>query len=213
MKHKSQLTGGRGISWIWKHGAELIYLDDEGIVLKLWLCRVCHSQKLRNDAKKCNSYHHIADHLSGVHRISKEGFMPDLPKLPSSPFEVAANVAGAERAFSHKPYAEDKLQSAWVDWVISKDVSFATATSAATRALLTWNRSELLAAFPSSSSTLSGYLQTTLEMRKVEVEALVAGARSNITVSVDIWSSGNRMSFMAVVSHFAGKSTSLSCAK
>ncbi|KAF2181517.1 hypothetical protein K469DRAFT_588902, partial [Zopfia rhizophila CBS 207.26] len=72
------------------------------------------------------------------------------------------------------------------------------------RALLTWNRLELLAALPSSKTTLSTYVKMMLEERKKEIQALLQSARSKVAVSIDIWTSGNYYSFMAVVAHFVG---------
>ena len=203
--HKSQLKGGRTSSPIWKYGAQLEYRDN-GKEIKIWLCKVCHLERSRTAAKKVSAYHHIVDHLKDTHRVAHDGsLMPDLPRAPSNPWEATANVAGAQRAFSHKPWAERALQSAWVDWVILKDLSFRDATSTATRALLTWNRVELLDALPASHETLSRYVVTTLSERKGEIEVLLSSARSKVSVSADVWSSGNHMSFMAVVAHFVGK--------
>ena len=63
VKHKGRLLGGREASFIWKYGAELVYQDDDGKLIKLWLCKVCHLQRLRTATKKCSAYHHISDHL------------------------------------------------------------------------------------------------------------------------------------------------------
>jgi hypothetical protein len=88
--------------------------------------------------------------------------------------------------------------------MILKDISFTDATSLATRALLTWNRVELLAALPSAPGTLSTYVKTMLEERKLEIQALLQSAYSKVTVSIDVWTSSNYLSFMAVIGHFVG---------
>jgi hypothetical protein len=49
-----------------------------------------------------------------------------------------------------------------------------------------------------------------LAKRKVKVKELLAVAKSKISVSVDIWTSSNYLSFLGVVAHFVGKSASLS---
>lgn len=206
VKHMSQLRGGRETSAMWKYGADLQYREASGELVKIWLCKACHLQRDRNAAKTYNGNRHIVDHLKRVHRIGVDGsLLSDPARPPSSPWEVAANVAGANRALSHQPWAEGALQSALIDWAILKDISFLDATSLATRALLTWNRVELLAALPSNPTTLSRYVKTTLEERKQEIEALLQSARSKVAVSVDVWTSGNHLSFMAVVGHFVGR--------
>jgi len=204
VRHKSQIRGGKPVSWVWKYGAELEYSNESGELIKIWLCKVCHLQKLRTAARKCNAYHHIEKHLKSAHRVSWEGLIPDLPRIPSDPFELAAAVAGAQRAFSHKPYEEEDLQGAMVDWVISKDISFLCAASSATRALITWNRAELLGALPGNYNTIGTYIVKSLESRKTEIRVLLETARSKMAISADVWSSPNHLSFVAVVAHFVG---------
>jgi hypothetical protein len=174
-------------------------------LIKLWLCKVCYLQRLRTATKKCSAYHHISDHLKSVHRVAPEGLVPDLPRTPSDPFELAATVAGTQRAFSHKLYAEGELQAALIDWVISKDISFACASSAATRAILTWNRAELLEALPASHTTVSAYVSKSADSRIKEISVLLETARSKVAISADVWSSPNHISFMAIVAHFVGQ--------
>ncbi|KAF2180902.1 hypothetical protein K469DRAFT_462363, partial [Zopfia rhizophila CBS 207.26] len=73
-------------------------------LVKIWLCKACHLQGSRHAAKTYNGNRHIVDHLKNVHRIGLDGsLLSDLPRSPSSPWEVAVNVAGANRALSHQP--------------------------------------------------------------------------------------------------------------
>ena len=74
------------------------------------------------------------------------------------------------------------------------------------RGLLTWNRSDLLKALPTLRSTIAKYTRSTLEERKEEIKKLVTTARSKISISVDVWTSSNHLSFLGVVGHFAGES-------
>jgi hypothetical protein len=206
VKHKSALKGRREGSPIWRYGVELEYLNESGLTVNLWLCKDCHLARELNDAKVVSGTHHVTLHLQRVHRINpKTGLLPEAsPALFSSRFE-AAKVAGTGTMISHTPWQEEALQSSLVDWVITRDVSFATATSPAFRGLLTWNRSTLLPALPSSKSTLRQYILTSLEERKVEIWKLLAAARSRVSISVDVWTSSNYLSFLGVVAHFVGK--------
>jgi hypothetical protein len=49
------------------------------------------------------------------------------------------------------------------------------------------------------------YVMKLLATRKIEVRELLAAAKSKISVSVDIWTSSNYLSFLGVVAHFVGK--------
>jgi hypothetical protein len=206
VRHKGYLNGKRETAPIWRYGLELEYEEDDGAVTKLWLCKLCHLGRVHADAKIVNGTAHIAEHLRTVHRIDPaSGLMPeDAPKPSfSSPFE-AAKAAGSGTIVSHTPWQEEALQSALIDWVIVRDISFSDATSPATRGLLTWNRSSLLAALPNSKSTIASYVHKKLEQRKDEVGQLLRASPGRISISVDVWTSPNYMSFLGVVAHFAG---------
>ena len=134
------------------------------------------------------------------------GLPPETPSQSqfSSPFE-AAKVAGSGTIIAHSPWQEEALQSALVDWAIVKDVSFAVVVSPATRGLLTWNQSALLPTLPNSPTTFQKYVLAALAERKVEVRDILQSARSRISISINVWTSSNYLSFLGVVAHFIGK--------
>jgi hypothetical protein len=208
MRHKSYLNGRHQLAPIWRYGVELQYFENDMVkVQRICLCCLCHLACKHGNAFSLCGTSHITDHMRNVHHINPAtGLMPKTPlKLAfSSPFEAAA-TAGSNMVISHPPWQEDSLQSALIDWVIAKDVSFANATSAATQGLRTWNRSSLLHALPNSRSTMSEYVKAKLEDRKVEVGELLRAASSKISISVDIWTSSNHLSFLGVVAHFVCK--------
>jgi len=208
VKHKSQLAGKRRISTVWRYGADLQYDDLDSKPRQVWLCKRCHDTYSKHAAQFVDGYKHIASHMAKLHRIDvNTGLLPEVvvetPRF-NSPFD-AARVAGSNKLVSHTPWQEEQLQSALVDWVILKDVSFAVATSPELRGLLTWNRSDLLRALPASRSTIAEYVRSNLERRRDEIKTLVLAAHSKINISVDVWTSSNHLSFLAVVAHFAGK--------
>lgn len=207
VRHKSQLKGKRALAAIWEYGVELDYLEDDLIThSKLWLCRQCHLSRQPNDAKMVNGTAHIVEHLKKVHKIDPAtGLLPMTPVRPSSPWEVATGVARSASMGSHVPWQEEELQNAFIDWVIVKDVSFNVAISAETRGILTFNRLPLLAALPSSVTTMSQYVHTSLKERLEEVTMMLKAAPGKLSVSVDVWTSSNYLSFLGVVAHFVGK--------
>jgi hypothetical protein len=122
----------RDPSLIWRYGVELEYLEDDMTsTTKLWLCKKCHLNREINDAKAICGNRHIVDHMKVVHRISPfTGLMPESSSTPSfsSPFE-AAKMASSGLVVSHSPWQEEASQSAVIDWLIIKDVSFRNAAS------------------------------------------------------------------------------------
>lgn len=208
VRHKSQIGSKREVASIWRYGVELEYLEDNLLkVSKLWLCKRCHLASVNNDTKRVDSTTFIIKHTKLAHGIDPAtGLLPETltQSVPRSPFEAAV-TPGNSTTVAHSPWRKEELQAALFDWVIAQDVSFATATSTATRGLLTWQRSSLLHALPNSASTMSAYVRSSLEGRKVEIASLLQLASSKISISVDIWTSSNYMSFLRVVAHFAGK--------
>ena len=207
VKHASQVRGNRRPSAVSAHGADLLYTGD-GSRVKIWLCKICHSRGNRSAAKIVDGYNHINHHLRKEHRIDVSGnggLLPDSPRAPSDPWAAtAAVVAGSARMASHNPWQEESLQRALVDWVILHDISFATASSAELRGLLTWNRLDLLQALPGSRTTISSYIVDSLKRRKEEIRTILRLSRSKVALSVDIWTSPNHLSFLGVVAHFLG---------
>jgi len=141
-----------------------------------------------------------------AHRIDPAtGLLPESSPKPmhATPFE-AAKAAGTCTILSHTPWQEEQLQEALIDWVVVQDVSFENAAASSTRGLLTWNRSSLLSALPKSSTTIHNYVLRQYEQRIDEVQEVLQASVSKISVSVDIWTSSNYLSFLGVVAHFVG---------
>lgn len=150
-----------------------------------------------------NGTAHIKDHVRKLHSIdpSTDSHITKA-STPESPFTAAAHVPGSSTQVSHTPWEEESLQTAVVDWTIMRDLSFHDVTSPSTQGLLTWNRANLLHALPNSHSTLSTYIKKLLHIRKAEVIEIIQSASSKVSVSVDVWTSDNHLSFLGVVAHF-----------
>jgi hypothetical protein len=207
VRHKSQLKSKREAASIWKYGVELSYLEDDLVTYsKLWLCWQCHLSRQLNNAKMVNGTAHIVGHLKKVHKIDlATGLLLMTPAKPASLWEVAAKVAESGSLVAHTWWQEEVFQAALVNLVIVKDVSFRVAVSPEMRTLLTWNQAPLLAALPNSHNTLANYVVQSMRERKVEVVAMLQAAWSWISVSVDVWTLSNHLSFLGVVAHFVGK--------
>jgi hypothetical protein len=63
----------------------------------------------------------------------------------------------------------------------------------------------VLNALPTSTTTLAGYVLNSLEERIVEVMPLLRAAQSKISVSIDMWTSSNKMNFLGAVAYFVCK--------
>jgi hypothetical protein len=52
---------------------------------------------------------------------------------------------------------------------------------------------------------MSSYVMKLLDTRKIEVRELLVAAESKISISVNIWTSSNYLSFLRVVAYFVSK--------
>lgn len=209
VKGRAQLLGKREVASIWRYGAELEYVENDGKKTVLFLCQACHTQRKVLDCWVVDSTAHIKRHLKKAHSVDPDtGLMPVAEALwPKDPWQraAAAAAAGSSSAVSHHLWQEDELQSSYVDWVIVNDLSFRMCVDPSTRGVLTWNRTLLLRALPASHTTLSKYIESRLAERKVEILKLLAESESRISVSCDMWTSPNNCDFLGVVAHFVGK--------
>jgi len=169
----------------------LQYIEEDGQRLKLWLCRRCHLRGVQAAAKLVNGYQHIERHLFSKHQINVT-ITKEAPEPISNPWD-ASFIAGAARA-SRSWLGEEALVGALIDWSIIQDQSFRAVVSAETRALLSWNRVELLKALPTSHTTLSTWIQRAVVQRKEEIRSILNLSASKIALSVDIWTSTNYLS-------------------
>ena len=210
VKCKGCLSGRREPSDIWQHGVQLQYIEDNGDSqpTKIWLCKICHQRRDRNDAMAVSGTTYIASHPKKVHSIdpSTSCLLSKVPiPKPRSPFATAAHIPGSSLVTSHMAWEEESFQISIVDWTIMRDLSFADVTSPLTRGMLTWNQSNLLHALPDSRTTLSSYINKRARERKAEVSRLLQTAAGKISISADVWTSGNHISFLAIDAHFVGK--------
>ncbi|KAK7179412.1 hypothetical protein DPSP01_010407 [Paraphaeosphaeria sporulosa] len=151
VKGKSQLLGKRSVASVWRYGAELEYVEDDGTKTTLFLCQQCHIERRVPSCWTVDSTAHIKRHLKKLHRVDPDtGVMPIAEVLqPQTPGEHAAVVAaGSSSSVSHHDWQEEQLQLAYVDGVVVNDLSFSMCVHPTTRGstLLTWNRTPLLRA-------------------------------------------------------------------
>ncbi|CAE7021586.1 Transposase protein [Pyrenophora teres f. teres] len=202
--HKSQLAGKRKLSLVWRYGVKITYDSLDRGERTFWLCKRCHLDCPEDALKAIDGYKHVYKHMAKKHRIDVDtGLLLEADKLVYSSLFAAAKVAGSNRLLSHTLWEEKELQAALIDWVILRDVSFNIATSTELRGLLTWNRTGLLKALPSSASTITSYVRSTHALRMSEIKALLKTASSRLSISVDVWTSSNHLSFLGVVAHFS----------
>ena len=204
VQHKRTASSNARISDIWKDGADLSWQTPQGTE-RLWLCKICHLNKKPGGLLTVNGNDHIFGHLKSNHNIVKGVHLGEL--LPANPFEAAK----AATAFTgqHVPFWSRGYIQAFIDWAILQDITFRQATSAYTRALLTFDRPELQHCLAHAPTSLSTWITSAYKLQKVDIKKLMISSRSKINISCDIWTSTNGLSLLGVVAHFIDESGKL----
>ncbi|KAK7180033.1 hypothetical protein PSPO01_13930 [Paraphaeosphaeria sporulosa] len=100
--HKSKLIGGQKAASIWRYGAELLYLQNDGVSTKVFfLCEKCHQNRTPTCLYDINSgTSFIIEHLRRVHNVNLDrGLMP----IAGSKLDPFKKAAGAHLAITHSP--------------------------------------------------------------------------------------------------------------
>lgn len=63
----------------------------------------------------------------------------------------------------------------------------------------------MMRALPGSTTTVSRHVLSQLKEPKGRVTEMVNGLASKLAVNVDVWTLGNYVCFLGVVTYFAGK--------
>ena len=77
------------------------------------------------------------------------------------------------------------------------------------RALLTYGTSTLINFLPKSHNTTRKIIQSDFTAKKNRIRALLRGAKSDIHLSFDLWSSLNGLAINGIIAHFLGGDSKL----
>ena len=110
---------------------------------RLWLCRICHLAQKQSSLLTINGNDYIISHLRSKHNINvgPGSYKSNIQSpIPLSPFEAATQASSTlGNGHERQPFWAAGYVQAYVDWTILQDITFRQATSAHTRALLTFN--------------------------------------------------------------------------
>lgn len=99
------------------------------------------------------------------------------------------------------PLAEERWQTAFINWIANKDVTFEAAADPTLHAVILQGGSHIKHLLP-SRPTIRKWLLDTYKERLLEVKNSLATSKSRITISLDGWSAGNDLSLLGVVGHW-----------
>jgi hypothetical protein len=180
----------RTTSWIWHLGDEVE--RDGG---KKWKCGLCngHSVKEYSLGSTC----HIRRHLRDKHQFVTE------TRLAA----ITPGQATIDRYLNNNRVDPIVFKRAIVDFFLTCRIPFRVAEAPAFHHLLD-SVSTTTPAIPKSADTIRNWVLARYETAKAEMKVRLAKSRSQITISLDCWTSPNKLGIIAVVAHWADE-----CAK
>lgn len=175
----------RASSWIWHLGDEVE--RDGG---KKWKCGLCrgHSVKEYSLGSTC----HIRRHLRDKHQFVSE------TRLGA----ITPGQATIDRYLNNNRIDPIVFKRAVVDFFLTCRIPFHVAESPAFHALID-SVSTTTPAIPKSADTIRNWVLTRYQAAKAELRLKLAKSRSLITISLDCWTSPNKLAIIAVVAHWA----------
>lgn len=132
------------------------------------------------------STHSCSEHLRRYHKIHPPG-----TTTPTTTSLVDPHL---------HPLAEEQWQTAFINWIANKDVTFEAAADPTLHAVILKGGSHVRHLLP-SRPTIRKWLLDIYKERLLEVKNSLATSKSRITISLDGWLAGNDLSLLGVVGH------------
>ena len=99
----------------------------------------------------------------------------------------------------------EKMKFFFIRWIVTMHIAFSVCGNQFFRDLLGLFSATLVAHLPTSGSVIRGWITEVFQEHKRVVKEMLHQSKSNIHLSFDMWTSGNNLALVAVVSHFVDK--------
>lgn len=101
-----------------------------------------------------------------------------------------------------KPFDEDVFMGKLLKWIVLSDQTFATVDNAEFEDMLEYLKKDV---YVKSRTTLLRRLEELYILKKAEMKSLFESVTSKISITCDLWTSGNQLSFFAITGHWLDK--------
>ncbi len=185
-------------SHIWQHGADLSHKGK-----RYFLCMHCHlKQDYSHQIFSAGATTSAAMHLEKAHHITKAGSSIP-PSLHANPWQLTSAI----NPYAPQQFDGSQFKRNYLEWVLADDVTFRQASSTRLAKLIDPAANCVL---PKSHNSVVYWIKKFYIEQRSVIKGIIGRAKSRITLSTDLWTSGNKLTFCGVVAHFIGKkSTSL----
>jgi len=170
-------------SWVWLHGTE--YFDRQG--QKRWRCNFCPNRSTAQTYAD-GSTSHMGNHLKKIHQVYEEGEIP----TDQTTIETCTKS-------TIKP---EVLRKLIVEWIIDRRHAFNKIEAESFRKLIGYIDKAALSFIPRSGNTVRADILKYFAGCKSIMRESLATARSQIHLSLDLWTTPNHHHFMAITAHW-----------
>jgi len=177
---------------------------------RYWRCGHCINKRILKcpeTGKGATSY--PIRHLKNRHFIDLNADHQALPLQPTSFFgTVAGAAASAVTQTAGKLISTmnmDRFRYLLIRWIVMMNIALVCVESPYFRELLLHCHSGLEPYLVKSADTVREWIMKEFKKQKLEIKKELAGARSRIHISSDLWTSPNSLALVGVVAHYLDK--------
>ena len=169
-------------SWVWAHGTE--YLDVRS--KPRWRCNYCLHPTAQTYAHKSTG--HMGDHLEDVHKI----FEDETKAISHTTIESCT-----------KPAINSKvLRQLIMEWIIDRRHAFNEVEAQSFRNIIRYLDKTALNFIPKSGNTIHADAMKLFEAAKTIIRDTLTTSRSQIHLSLDLWTTPNHKHMMGITAHW-----------
>lgn len=188
-------------SYIFKHGWRLESMKDGSYY---WLCKLCYKSKRRGGLYNVSKATSTAgEHLKAIHFIGPDGEIQQSSKKRKL-MDLYVNGVDAVSQLKNEracQFEYNEFQALFYSWFVSSNLSFRTVDSKSFRTLLEYLNPRCLRYIP-SSTTVSRTLVTLHDKQLGLLTEQLLSAVTRINISFDLWTSGNQLALLGIVTHY-----------
>jgi hypothetical protein len=182
-----------------------------------WVCRLCHLKKtgkgLAHVFKMTNSTSSAVDHMKRAHYLAEDGPVAKRRRVGDGAIDAfleghLANGADPVTAAQNEEaiqFTSARFKTLLYDWIITESISFRQLESPKLHALLAYLNPRCEPLIP-SRCTVSDTIGALYDKVLGAVTEKLANAITNVNLSFDLWTSGNKLALLGVVASFISAS-------
>lgn len=198
---KPQKHNKKRTSIVWIYGEDIQLKQDP--TKRFWYCYLCEQHHCQQELPTSGNGNTTAlDHLESKHQIDrKTGEFKPTKKDPLQPSIIDFNNISTlvfKRRF-------DEFKELLIRWIVYCHIAFFQVENVYFRELLIYVFPGLTTLLPKARLVIRRWIKDAFDAGKERLHLDMEGARSDISISFDLWTSPNYRAILGCVAHFIDK--------